>query len=64
MTKTSTKIFIEGFGNIAFGNYAIFCVWRIINGSGDLGIFGGVFQARKNMVHKVDGILGCSDPNI
>ena len=47
LTKTITKIFIEGFGNIAFGNYAIFCVWRIINGSGDLGIFGGVFQARK-----------------
>ena len=22
------------------------------------------FQARKNMVHKVDGILGFSDPNI
>ena len=29
---TSTKIFIEGFGNIAFGKYAIFCMWRIING--------------------------------
>ena len=47
LTNTCTKIFIEGFGNIAFGNYAIFCVWRIINGSGDLGIFGGVFQAGK-----------------
>ena len=44
---TSTKIFIEGFGNIAFGKYAIFCMWRIVKGSGDLGIFGGVFRARK-----------------
>ena len=61
---TSTKLFTEGPGNIAFGNYAIFCMWRIINGSGDLGILGGVFQARKIRVQKVDGILGFSDPNI
>ena len=47
---TSTEIFIEGLGNIAFGNYAIFCMWRIINGSGDLGIFDGVSQARKKKI--------------
>ena len=47
MTMTSTKIFIEGLGKIAFGNNGIFCRWRIINGSGDPGIFGGVFLARK-----------------
>ena len=47
LTKTSTKIFIEGLGKIALGNKAIFCRWRIINGSGDPGIFGGVFLARK-----------------
>ena len=47
LTNACTKLFIEGFGNIAFGNYAIFCMGRIKNGSGDLGILGGVFQARK-----------------
>ena len=39
------EIFIPGFGNIASGKYTIFYMWRIINEQGDLGIFGGVFQA-------------------